>query len=122
MASPSKRPRLDDSFSLGGHTGGVVPEGSQPAGESTRSGVCRSPWRARVCALYARTLSVLRRAAAHVLKKKQPGANGEREEPPRADRRAHKVALRGGGIDGDGEADEPGLVAPRRRRGRRLPG
>ena len=80
MASQSKRPRLDDSFSLGGHTGGVVPEGSQPAGESTRSGVCRSPWRARVCALYARTLSVLRRAAAHVLKKKQPGANGEREE------------------------------------------
>ena len=40
-------------------------------------------------------------------------ADGEREQPPRADRRAHKVALRGGGIDGDGEADEPGLVAPR---------
>ena len=60
-----------------------MPEGSQPAGQSTRSGVRRSPWRARVCAfllLYARKLSVLRRAAAHVLKKKQPGANGEREE------------------------------------------
>ena len=57
MASPSKRPRLDDSFSLGGHTGGVVPEGSQPAGQSTRSGVRRSPWLARVCAFVLCTLA-----------------------------------------------------------------
>ena len=47
--SPAKRAKRDDGFMLGGHDGGVRPEGSSAG-------------------------------AAHVLKKKQPGTRGEREE------------------------------------------